>query len=30
MEFGRHNKVASSMHIRGIANEVEETVEALI
>ena len=30
MEFARHNKISSSTHIRDIADEVEETIEALI
>ena len=30
MEFARHNRIASSTHIIGIADEVEEIVEALI
>ena len=30
MEFVRHNKIESSTYIGGIADEVEETVEALV
>lgn len=30
MEFARHNKIASSTHIRGIADETADSVKAMI